>query len=64
MKTYRMIWSLSLLVIACISLVLVVVNSNGISLPDNLQRLMGVADMAAVVLLVFTSVKLRIWKKQ
>ena len=35
----------------------------GIELPDVLTRTLGVLDLIAVVVLVFTSVRLKIWKK-
>lgn len=63
MKSYRDAWAVSLLVIACVTIVLTVCSFAGIDLPDVLTRTLGVLDLAAVVILVFTSVKLEIWKK-
>ncbi|MBE6723667.1 MAG: hypothetical protein E7576_00515 [Ruminococcaceae bacterium] len=63
MKSYRDAWAVSLLVIACVTIVLTVCSFAGIELPDALTRTLGVLDLIAVVVLVFTSVKLRIWKK-
>lgn len=64
MKSYRDAWAVSLLVIACVTIVLTVCSFAGIDLPDVLTRTLGVLDLAAVVILVFTSVKLEIWKKE
>jgi hypothetical protein len=63
MKHYRDAWAVSLLVIACVTIVLTVCSFAGIDLPDVLARTLGVLDLAAVVVLAFTSVKLKIWKK-
>jgi len=63
MKPYRDAWAVSLLVIACVTIVLTVCSFAGIDLPDVLTRTLGVLDLAAVVVLAFTSVKLKIWKK-
>lgn len=64
MKNYRTAWTISLLVIACINLIRLITSWNGITLSDTMFRLMGVLDMCAVVILVYTSVKLRIWEKK
>lgn len=63
MKSYRDAWAVSLLVIACVTIVLTVCSFAGIDLPDVLTRALGVLDLIAVVVLAFTSVKLKIWKK-
>ncbi|MBR3343173.1 MAG: hypothetical protein IKG34_03150 [Solobacterium sp.] len=64
MKNYRTAWTFSLLTIACINLIWLLTGSEGIALSDTMVRVMGVLDMCAVVVLVFTSVKLRIWEKR
>ncbi len=64
MKNYRTAWNVSLLVIACISLLMLMNGNVGLALPDNMIRVMGILDMCAVVVLVYTSVKLRIWEKK
>ncbi|MBR2845888.1 MAG: hypothetical protein IKF00_11820 [Solobacterium sp.] len=64
MKNYRTAWTISLLVIACINIISLVTSWNGINLSDTLIRILGVLGMCAVVVLVYTSVKLRIWKKR
>ena len=63
MKPYRDAWAVSLLVIACVTIVLTVCSFAGIDLPDVLVRTLGVLDLVAVFVLAFTSVKLKIWKK-
>ena len=63
MKPYRDAWAVSLLVIACVTIVLTVCSFAEIDLPDVLARTLGVLDLVAVVVLAFTSVKLKIWKK-
>ena len=63
MKRYRDAWAVSLLIIACVTIVMTVCNLAGIALPDVLARTLGILDLISVVVLVFTSVKLKIWKK-
>jgi hypothetical protein len=55
----RRVWKISLLVITCITLIIVINNFTGDSMPDGLTRILGVLDMAAIVVLVYTSIKLR-----
>ena len=64
MKNYRMAWSISLLIIACITIVSVICNFAGADLPDALTRIFGVLDLCAIVVLAFTTVKLRNQKKE
>ncbi|MCR5755192.1 MAG: hypothetical protein K6G30_10340 [Acetatifactor sp.] len=63
MKNYRRAWSVSLLVIACITIISTITSFAGINMPDMFTRIFGLLDICAVVVLVFTSVKLKIWKK-
>ena len=60
----RKAWSLSLLVIGCITLTITINNFTGGHLPDVLTRILGVIDLIAIVVLAYTSVKLKIWKKE
>ena len=64
MKFYRLVWTTSLLVISGIIIVSTVCNLAGVKMPDILTRFLGILDLCAVVALVFTSVKLKIWKKE
>ena len=61
MKSFKLLWSTSLIVIAVVSLVWCFA---GDRLPDTLTRVFGVLDLCAAVVLAFTSVKLRIWEKK
>lgn len=63
MKTYRLVWSISLLTIACITIISSLCNIFGISLPDTIRRIFGILDLCGIIAIVFTSVKLQIWKK-
>ena len=62
MKAYRIAWTVSLLVISCVVAVSVICNFAGVSLPDALVRVFGILDLVSLVVLVFTSVKLKLWK--
>ena len=63
MKSLRDIWAVSLLIVGCVPLILSVCSFADIDLPDTLKRVLGVLDLLALIALVFTSVKLKIWKK-
>ncbi len=64
MKHYRDAWAVSLLIISFVTIALTVCNFAGIDLPDTLSRTLGVLDLIALAVLAFTSVKLKIWKKE
>lgn len=53
----RLWWGLSLFVISVIALILVVCNMIEIELPDVVVRIMGVLDICAIPVLVYTSIK-------
>ncbi len=63
MKGYKLVWSISLLSIALLTIFFTITSSVEIDLPDNLTRLLGILDLCAVVVLMYTSVKLKVWKK-
>ena len=63
MKSYKLAWTISILVITGIIIISAVCSFAGVALPDALIRVFGILDLAAIVALVFTSVKMRIWKK-
>ena len=63
MKSYKLAWTISILVITGIIIISAVCSFAGVDLPDALIRVFGILDLAAIVVLVFTSVKMRIWKK-
>ena len=60
----RKAWTVSLLVITCISVIIAVNNFTGDHLPDALTRVLGVLDLIAIVVLTYTSVKLKNSKKE
>lgn len=53
----RLWWGLSLFVISVIALILAVCNMIEIELPDVVVRIMGVLDICAIPVLVYTSIK-------
>lgn len=59
MNSYRNAWKISLVVIVIITLVFTISSFSGFDLPDALIRIFGVLDLAAVVVLVFTSIRLK-----
>ena len=63
MKSYKLAWTISILVITGIIIISAVCSFAGVALPDALIRVFGILDLAAIVALVFTSVKMRIWNK-
>ena len=63
MKTYKLAWTISILVITGIIIISAICSFAGVKLPDALIRLFGVLDLAAIVVLVFTSVKMRMGRK-
>ncbi len=64
MKHHRDVWAVSLLIISFVTIALFVCRFAGIDLPDTLKRALSVLDLIALIVLVFTSVKLKIWKKE
>ena len=58
------VWNINLIVIGAVSVIWTVCSFTGFALPDTLTRIMGAADMCAVVTLVYSSVKLRMLKDE
>lgn len=58
------VWSISLLVIAGLTLVTSITNIIGISLPDTAVRIIGILDLIALPILAFTTVRMFIEKKE
>lgn len=58
------VWSISLLVIAGLTLVTSITNIIGISLPDTAVRIIGILDLIALPVLAFTTVRMFIEKKK
>ena len=63
MKSYRDAWAISLLIIGGVTLFITITSFIDLGLPDALTRVLGVLDLCALVVLAFTTVKLKIWKK-
>ena len=63
MKGYRDAWAISLLIIGVVTLFITVTSFIDLGLPDALTRVLGVLDLCALVVLAFTTVKLKIWKR-
>ena len=59
-KRYRLIWSISLLVINIITITSVAAGS---AMPDTVKRVLGVIDLIAIPVLIWSSIKLRMLKK-
>lgn len=58
-KKYTRLWSLSLITISVITVIWAVCNLVNIELPDVIVRIMGVLDICAIPVLVYTSIKKR-----
>ena len=63
MKGYRTAWTASILVIVLVVILPGVLRFFGIEVSDTVTRIMGVLDLIAIVTLVYSSVKMKIWKK-
>jgi hypothetical protein len=59
MNTTKILWTLSLLVICCITIISVVCRFAGIQIPDIAERIMGVLDLCAIPVLIYSSIKMR-----
>ena len=62
-KKYRLLWTVSLLIITCITIAITACNLISIDLPDIVTRILGFTDLLAIPVLIFSSVKLRGMKK-
>ena len=56
-KTNDLLWSISLFIIGIVSIILFGSNIIGIELPDIVVRILGVIDLLALPVLVYTTVK-------
>ena len=56
-KKNKRLWSISLLIISVVTLILAVCKFVGIELSDVAVRIMGVLDICALPVLVYTSIK-------
>ena len=57
MKKNTILWGLSLILISVVTIICAVCNIFEIELPDVAVRIMGVLDICAVPVLVYTSVR-------
>jgi len=60
----KSLWTLSLLVICCITIIWTVCKFAGIDLPDSVVRIMGILDLCAIPVLVYTTIKVKEQKRQ
>ena len=60
-KKNRILWSVSLLIITCVSLIIAVSNMASLELPDIAKRVLGIIDLLSIPVLVYSSIKLRKW---
>lgn len=60
-KKVRILWSVSLLIIACVTLIIAVSNMTSLELPDIAVRILGILDLLSIPVLVYSSIKLRKW---
>ena len=64
MRDYRKMWKISLIALACVTLIFAVTYFANITMPDMLIRILGTLSLCAIFELVFSSVKLKIWKRK
>ena len=57
MKKNTILWSLSLIIISVVTVIWAVCNIAGIELPDVAVRIMGVLEICALPVLVYTSIR-------
>ena len=59
----HLVWAISMLVISVISIVISIANICGVDFPDVLKVLLGAADLIAVAVMAYTTVRLYVIKK-
>ncbi len=64
MKGYKTAWNVSLLVIVCVVIAYAGLRIAKIAVPDTVIRILGVLDLIAIFVLVYSTVKLRTEKKE
>ena len=60
-KRVGILWRVSLLFIACVTLIIAVSNMASLELPDIAKRILGIIDLLSIPVLVYSSIKLRKW---
>ena len=63
MKKFPVLWGVSLLTIGVITLVISFSNIFGGELPDVLKIALGVTDLIALFVLVYTSIRYKVYKR-
>lgn len=63
MKKFPVLWGVSLLTIGVITLVISFSNIFGVELPNVLKIVLGVTDLVAIFVLVYTSLKYKVYKR-
>ena len=63
MKKFPVLWGVSLLTIGVITLVIAFSNIFGAELPDVLKIVLGVTDLIALFVLVYTSIRYKVYKR-
>ena len=63
MKKFPVLWGVSLLTIGVITLVISFSNIFGVELPGVLKIVLGVTDLIALFVLVYTSIKYKVYKR-
>ena len=64
MKGYKTAWNVSLLVIVCVVIAYAGFRIAKTAVPDTVIRILGVLDLIAIFVLVYSTVKLRTEKKE
>lgn len=57
MKTNNLVWSISLIVIGIATLILAGASIVGIDLPDVAVRILGIADLVALPILAYSTIR-------
>ena len=63
MKRFPVLWGVSLLTIGVITLVISFSNIFGVELPAVLKIVLGVTDLIALFVLVYTSIRYKVYKR-
>ena len=58
-KMNKLLWNLSLFIITAVTVIWTVCSMRGIELTDAAIRIMGVLDICAIPVLIYTSIKMR-----
>ena len=57
MKTNNIVWSISLIVIGIATFILAGTSIAGIDLPDVAVRILGIADLVALLILAYSTIR-------